>query len=391
MVFLLGITLSCFLFYLGFLLRCGWYFKRIKCHPLSSPTSLLPTVSIVIPARNEAANLETCLRSVLHQNYPDDRWEVILVNDHSTDETAQIARSFQQTHPRLQVFDLPVDSVNAYKKAALSYGIQQAQNEIILQTDADVEMGANWLVSMVQQFNVDTGLVSGPVQLTYQNHWLQRFQALESMGLIGIGAGSIAAGSPNMCNGANLAYRKSVFESVHGYEGVDHIASGDDEFLLHKVHRSPWKLSFAKCPDAIVRTPALTTWPALKAQRLRWVSKARSYQNRWVNLVQMLSYIGFLTFPLLLLSTAYCLLLPIVIGTQCSISFTLYSSLFLLSFLLKLLVDYLFLRQMTRFFNKPKLLRYLLPLQFLYIPYVLWVGVAGNLVRTYQWKDRTVR
>lgn len=374
MTLLLGLTSACFLFYLAFILRCARYFQRIPC-PEEGP-SPVPFVSVIIPARNEAANIEHCLRSVLRQSYPRDCFEVILVNDHSTDDTAKIARSLLPQHPQLQVWDLPDQQINAYKKAALTYGIHRAKGEIIVQTDADCWMGEAWLERMIASFSPQTGLVSGPVRLTYRDNWLEKLQSLELMGLVGIGAGSLAAGAPNMCNGANLAYRKTVFEEVGGFAEVDGVASGDDEFLLHKVHQSPWQLAFTKCPEAIVLTPAQPDWPSLKAQRLRWVSKARSYQNRWVNVVQLLSYLGFWLFPLLL-------------GLSLWQTEALWG--FLLAFGLKLGADYVLMSRMTQFFQQAFLMRYLIPLQGVYIPYVLWIGIAGNLVQRYRWKDRSVR
>ncbi|MEM6344971.1 MAG: glycosyltransferase, partial [Bacteroidota bacterium] len=304
MSLILSLTLLCLFFYLGFVLRAGWHFARIERSVLPIAIGSLPSknfISVVIPARNEAENIASCLSSVLQQDYPPERFDVILINDHSTDETASIARSLQEAYPQLKVYDLPSGQRNAYKKAALSYAIERSQGEIILQTDADCIVPPQWLSTIASFFDEQTMLVSGPVQLTYQNHWLQRLQSLESKGLVVLGAGSLTAGTPNMANGANLAYRKEAFEAVGGFNNVDGVASGDDEFLLHKIHQAfPGKLKFAKAKEAIVKTPAQPNWSALKAQRLRWVSKARAYENRWVNVVQLLSYLGFWSFPLLL-------------------------------------------------------------------------------------------
>lgn len=374
MAILLALTSLCLGYYCLFVLRSAFYWKKLTCS--TEPLSLQPLISVVIPARNEADQIEACLRTVCEQNYPTEAFEVILVNDHSTDATATIARSLQHTYANLKVLNLPAGERNAYKKAALTYGIAQAKGELIFQTDADCLVDKGWLLVMSRQLNAQTGLVAGPVYLTYEKHWLQQLQSLEMMGLIGLAGGNIAGKTPNMCNGANLAYRKAVFEAVGGFEGVDQVASGDDEFLLHKVHQSDWEIEYCVCPEAIVRTPAQTNWSALKAQRLRWVSKARSYQNRWVNVVQAGSYLGFWAFPLWIIATTW---YP-------------YAWVGILSSLLaKCIVDYLLMRPMTEFFRDQRLLRYFPLLQVLYIPYVLWIGLVGNFVRRYQWKDRSVR
>lgn len=375
MSILLLLTLTSLAFYLAFVLRSAWYFSQIERS--ARPQTESPYISIVIPARNEADGIVVCLESVLQQTYPSERFEVLLINDHSTDETASLARSLQGRYPQLSVLDLPSGERNAYKKAALAYAIERSQGEIILQTDADCIVSAQWLATMAHHFDADTMLVSGPVHLTHTSHWLQRLQSLESMGLVVLGAGSLHAGQPNMANGANLAYRKSAFEAVGGFKEVDGVASGDDEFLLHKIHQAfPGQVRFAKSPEAIVRTPAQNSWTALKAQRLRWVSKARAYQNRWVNVVQLLSYLGFWSFPLLLL---YGFWQPLAWG------------IYLLIFCLKTAIDYYLMRQAAAFFSKLPLLRSLFLLELLYTPYVLWIGLAGNMISRYEWKGRSVR
>ncbi|MEZ4773412.1 MAG: glycosyltransferase [Bacteroidia bacterium] len=370
------LTGFCLMIYILFILRNAYAFARIPCPDKLQP-EFQPFVSVVIPARNEAENIAACLHAVLSQDYPTHYFEVILVNDHSTDDTKIIAQEISRKYSNLRILDLSETGINSYKKAALTAGISAAKGEIILQTDADCYMGKTWLASMVACFHPHTGLVSGPVMLTYRPKLLEGFQAMESMGLVTIGAGSMAVGKPNMCNGANLAYRKSVFMEVGGFEGIDGVASGDDELLLQKIHLyKKYEMRFARCKDAIVRTEALATWRDLKAQRLRWVSKARSYKNRSVNTIQLISYLGFLTFPLWGLMCWYDekWLVPLI-GL----------------FLAKLIADYILLYQSAKFFHKLRLLLWVLPMQLAYIPYVLWIGVAGNIVKTYTWKGREVQ
>ena len=369
-----GFFLLCMAGYAAFLFRAAWFFLRIgPCPALSSP----PFVSIIIPARNESLRVEACLRAVLSQDYPQDRFEVILVNDHSTDETGAIARRLAAQSTVLRVLDLQTEQINSYKKAAISAGIIQARGEIILQTDADCVMGPHWLSAMTACFSPGVALVSGPLEIVHTQNLFSRFQSLESMGLVIIGAGSLAAGRPNMCNGANLAYRKKAFEEVGGFSGVDAIASGDDELLLQKLNaRKIYQLRFAKSPEAIVRTQAMETWTAFKNQRLRWVSKARFYPNRWVNLAQAQAYLAFLGIPVL----------AVFAGFDPS-----FLSVLAAGLLLKLVADFSILYQAAGFFHNLRLLHYFLPLQPLYLLYVLWIGIAGNLVSTYTWKGRSVK
>ncbi|RMG72865.1 MAG: glycosyltransferase [Bacteroidetes bacterium] len=365
----------CVWFYAAFISRNAWFFARQGCPPATPPRPR-PLVTVVVPARNEAEHVAQCLTAILAQDYPRDLLEVILVNDHSTDATREIALVRALKDHRLRVLDLPEEVSQAHKKAALTLGIEAAQGEIILQTDADCVMGPHWVSRMVDHFGADTALVSGPVRLRAQPHWLEEIQALESMGLVAIGAGSLAAGAPNMANGANMAYRREAFLAVDGFAGTESVASGDDELLLQKIARLKGrKLRFAKCRDAIVETRALSDWGRLKAQRLRWVSKARAYLNRRVNVVQVIAYLAFLAYPVVLglaiWNPAYWLLLAELL-------------------VLKWVSDLLLMYQAAKFFHTFPLLKRLPLLELLYTPYVLWVGLAGNLVKHYSWKGRTV-
>lgn len=373
MLILISVCVSLILGYAFITLQSSWHFGRLSC---INNTSDYLFVSVIVPARNEADNIEACLHSILAQNYSQDKFELILVNDHSSDSTLEIAQEIASHSSNLRIINLADHYIKGSKKAALKIGIEHSKGEIILQTDADCVAGPNWISAINRQFNKDTGMVAGPVLLSHTKSLLSKFQTLEYIGLAGLTAGSIAANRPNMCNGANLAFRKEAFIKVKGYEGIDHIASGDDELLMQKISMHPqYKIAFAKCKDAIVETPALESWSELKAQRLRWVSKARYYINSRVNALQILFYLAFCTFPLLLFISFFDLRALIAFGGN---------------FLIKLLADTSLLIKGIRFFDKKELIFKLPLLQPVYILYVLWIGIAGNRVNTYNWKGRKV-
>jgi len=332
-------------------------------------------VSVVIPARNEEENLESCLKAFLSQSYPTSLYELIVVNDHSTDKTGDIAQAFAARYPFFHAIHLTGDKQG--KKAALAAGVRKAKGEVVLQTDADCKVGKEWIEAMTQQFKPNTAMVSGPVELTFNKHSLfERLQCYEYMGLSVLGGGSIARNKPNMSNGANLGFRKSVFQEVEGYKGIDGVASGDDELLMQKIDGlGKYDIVYAKCQKAIVQTPALSDWKSFKAQRIRWVSKARYYINKRINITQSISYLAFLGIP-------FCGIL------SCFYPFYLYW--FLLICSIKFLADAYNLYHAGIFFHKLHVLVYLLPLQLAYLFYVLWIGIVGNRVRSYIWKSREV-
>lgn len=366
--------LLCMAFYAVYLWRCAWFFARLSPEA-PVPTESLPLVTVVVPARNEVGNIGPCVRSILRQRYPVDRFELIVVDDQSEDGTAEEARAAAGDHPGFRLLSASGEGAPAYKKAAVAVGIAASRGEWIVTTDADCQVGPGWLEALAACFRENTALVSGPVLLTGKSIF-QEFQSLEFMGLVAVGAGSIAAGNPNMCNGANLAYRKRVFEEVGGFSGIDHIASGDDELLLHKIaSQGKWDISFCKNPQATVRTPALENWSAFAAQRRRWVSKSTQYKQWHITLTLVLAYLAVLGIPVLGVATVFwpeCW--PWLAG--------------LLG--LKLLGEGVILYQAAVFFDKLQLLKWLLPEQAAHVLYVLWVGLAGNR-RTYSWKGRQVQ
>ncbi len=364
-------------YYAGYLFRCEYYFSRLPANlpEFISKEGEAPHVSIVVAARNEEEHIQACLRDLFSQDYPAGTFEVILVNDHSEDRTKELALETGAGQANFRFLDLENKPEVAFKKAAVAYGIEAAQGEIILVTDADCRMGPNWMSVMVSEFSSEVGMVSGPVLLESKTVFGD-LQALEFMGLIAVGAGSIGAGSPNMCNGANLAYRKEAFEEVKGFCGIDQIASGDDELLMHKISDlTDWGIVFAKNPEAVVRTMAHRSWKEFREQRLRWVSKSAQYQNSSITWTLVVFYLAILGLPsLLVLSIFFPEMWPI----------------FWINLGLKVLAEATILHAAAQFFGKLPLMRWLIPEQLLHILYVLWIGIAGNL-QSYTWKGRIIK
>lgn len=347
-------------------------YKKIPA-PNSDPNAL--SYSIIVPARNEAENIEFCLEALLRQDFPADRYEIILVNDHSEDDTVARALKVAGDAPHFKLLHLPEIQGIAYKKAAVAHGISSAKGDVIITTDADCNMGPDWLQAMADRFGPEVGLVSGPVLLESETVF-EHFQALEFMGLIAVGAAAIRAGSPNMCNGANLAYRKAAFDEVGGFKDIDHIASGDDELLMHKIaSETDWTVDFATDRRAVVCTDALPDLAAFRAQRLRWVSKSTQYKRSSITATLVISWLAMAGFPLLLIAGFF---------DACAWYFLLGN------LLLKMAGELPILIKAAGFFNKRHLLKWFVPEQLAHIVYVLWVGLAGNS-RSYTWKGRKVK
>jgi cellulose synthase/poly-beta-1,6-N-acetylglucosamine synthase-like glycosyltransferase len=262
--------------------------------------------SIIIPARNEEKNIALCLDTIFNQDYPSDLYEVIVINDHSTDETENIIRALQEDHPQLRLLNLADHingkQLNAYKKKAIEFAISQSNGNWIVTTDADCTVGEKWL-SMYDAFiqKNDAVFVAAPVMFTNDNSFLTTFQLLDFISLQGITAAAVSAGYHTMCNGANIAYRKDVFYEAGQFKGIDDVASGDDMLLMYKIKQKyPAQIGYLFAREAIVLTEPMKDWKSFLNQRIRWASKTGNYQDKGIFWTLALVYaVNFLLIMLL--------------------------------------------------------------------------------------------
>jgi len=333
--------------------------------------------SVLIAARNEARNLPQLLQDLAAQTLPATRFEVLIADDHSTDATAAlVTAAAQKASFSLRLIRLP--AVQTGKKSALLAALQAAHAPWLVCTDADCRLGPGWLAAYAALLAraPAANFISGPVLLTGPATFLHMLVGLEFAGLVGVGGACLAAQRPTMCNGANLAYRRTAFEAVGGFADNAHVASGDDEFLLHKIHAAfPDSAYFLADAAALVRTAAPATLRTLLRQRVRWASKWRHYQSDDPRRL-----------ALLVLGANVAL----AAGAGAGLAWPALWPWVLAAWSVKLGADAWFLGPVLRFFGRGKWLWGLLPLQVLYAPYALAVGAAGWR-GGYEWKGRAVR
>lgn len=357
------------------------WFLNIKMF-IPSPV-IAPAIhfSIIIPARNEEASIEKCLHSVLNQNYPDHLFEVIIADDYSTDNTASVVASIQQSHINLHLLQiekiLQQNQLNSYKKKALELAIQQAKGEWIVTTDADCIVSEHWLSTLCDFIaRHDSVFVASPVKLINTGSFVSLFQCLDFISLQGITAASVNEGFHTMCNGANLAYKKSVFFEVGGFKGIDHIASGDDMLLMHKVYvRFKKQVHFLFSQQSIVATAPMETWKGFLNQRIRWASKAGKFDDKRIFAVLVFNYFFNLLF----------LLFPIAAIWNNRIVW-----IWLVMLAGKTIIDLRFMIPVTKFFKEEKLLWWFPIMQPLHIAYTIIAGWLGQFGK-YHWKGRVVK
>jgi glycosyltransferase involved in cell wall biosynthesis len=345
-------------------------------------------ISVIIPARNEEENIGPCLRSVLDQAHPKDKFEIIVIDDHSTDQTAAIVRNF--TDERIHLISLAEilkDKVTrAYKKQAITEAIARAAGDIIVTTDADCIAGKNWLSSISNYYTANRpDMITMPVRVRSRNTPLGIFETLDFLSLQGMTGALVSRSNISMANGANLCYTKEIFNRVDGFTGIDHVASGDDMLLAEKIRMAGGKICYLKNENVIIETAGAKNISAFLSQRIRWASKTGGYKDKKIQAVLGLVY--FLNLCLILL------LYKSLTGCSChqirglDISF---GSAFIYLVSGKTIAELFFLWPVAGFFKQRYLLWFFPVAQLPHILYVVFSGFLG-LFGSYEWKGRKVK
>lgn len=345
----------------------GWV--RIRRQTMPVRGSQVPGISVVVAMRNEEGNIQALIQSLNSLAYPREKYEVILVNDHSVDRTRELADGMIRNVKNIRLFDLPPGKEG--KKQALAFAIQETKFDTIATTDADCSFSKNWLQCISFCFeDPGTKMVTGAVKLTSDHSFFYRLQSAEFILLIGSGAAAIGLGHPVMCNGANLAFRKEVFNEVAGYKDNAHIASGDDEFLMRKIFgRYPKGIRFLNLYEGVVSSRPQRTLNDFIHQRIRWAGKWRHNTDLVTQALAVFIFMSHLSFIGLIL-----LNLESPNGTMAPV-------------FVKIFLEGVFFYWIGRFLDRGFDIPAFLVWQFLYPIYVTIIGLS-SLTRGYQWKSR---
>lgn len=340
------------------------------------------SITVIIPVRNEEENIPFLIQSLCEQTYPADLFEVIIVDDHSTDRSWDILQSLTSQPIAIKPMRLadimPTGTITgAYKKLAIDAAIRLSRGELIVTTDADCIFDPHWL-AYIAAFYEATGasFIAAPVKIKRDRRLLSLFQSLDFTILQGITGASVHKRLHTMCNGANLAYQKKVFFEVHGFRDIDNIPSGDDMLLMYKIYKQyPDKVFYLKSRHAIVTTIPTSTWKEFFHQRIRWASKTSYYEERRLFFILVLVYcvnVCFLVLAIASLWDAMWLLWLIIL------------------LIAKTVIEFPFVTAVAGFFGETGVMRYFFFLQPLHILYTIvagWLGKFGS----YEWKGRRIK
>lgn len=367
MLYILIILLSYFLFLL--VLIVGW---SMASRPIKSRSgSFANKLSVIVAMRNEENTVESLLQSLAAQTYAGA--EFILVDDHSADDTLWAIEQFCASNPGFA--PLILQNAGTGKKAAITTGVIHATGDIIVTTDADSMQDKDWLVHIERAFtSPDVKMVAGAVRIGQNGTLLADMQAIEFASLIGSAGATLTLGFPTMCNGANLAYRKSAFGEVGGYQDTMHVTSGDDEALMQKIETQfPRSIRFMSEPLSVVVTRPSVSASVFLQQRLRWAGKWRYSAS-----------------PATKVTALYIIVVQLAL-IAAFIRLVSADSVFIISLLAgRALLEGIFLWRVCSFSGvKWSWISFAL-LQVVYPFYALSVGVASNF-SGYSWKKRRYR
>jgi cellulose synthase/poly-beta-1,6-N-acetylglucosamine synthase-like glycosyltransferase len=373
---MITIALAIIYILLLILYRSGWVLQQTfvpekDCKPVTG-------ISVVIAARNEEQNIAACLQSLSEQNYPAHLFELIVVDDFSTDKTAEIVAATSAPNVRLlRLADYvsTAERIHSYKKKALATGILHSSGELIVTSDADCVAGRDWLGTIAAYYEqYKPAMIVAPVRFKNDFSLVQQFQSLDFMTMQGITVATVRLSLGIMCNGANLAFSRKAYDMVDGYAGVDHLVSGDDYLLQMKIKQQYADgVHYLKSGKAIVDTLPQPDWSAFLQQRIRWASKTGKYKD--IKTTAILLFIYFFNCSLATLfiyswfhNHYFVLLLKILI--------------------VKIIGELLFLYAVSDFFGKKKELLLFPFLQPLHILYIILAGFLSK-VGKFEWKQRS--
>ncbi|HPB25095.1 MAG TPA: glycosyltransferase [Bacteroidales bacterium] len=352
----------------------GWYKNKTSVTFSGSPVT---RVSVIVAFRNEERNMEQLLKSLSGQHFPAGLWEVILVDDHSSDGSRQIAEAFirEKLKDNFRVISL-AEKDGFSKKAALKKGIACSQGVLIITTDADCTFGPDYVRTLVGFYEqCRCRVISAPVVFADDNGLFSAMASLEFLSLVASGAGAMTVGQPFMANGANLCFERSLYDEVQGYAAHQHLVSGDDVFLVLQAKKTVLNRSeicFLKDTKCLVQTMGTSTLKGFFNQRIRWASKSLAYSDFFA------SFTAYIVF---------CFSAVIVAGMsgglwdyRCAVAGA-------LLLLLKVFVDFPLLYSATSFVKRKRLLLVYLPLQIIYPLYITITGILSLFVK-FEWKGR---
>lgn len=365
---LLIILIGLYIMTLGYLSRG---LRPLQYH--KNDNRSLPTVTVIVSARNEAHQLDLFFNCLKQQNYPHELLEFCIVDDRSSDATFARIEAFARACPMVKALRI-TDTVPhlAPKKRAIDLAIRRSRGEILLLTDADTQPGPNWVRRFASHFTDEVAMICGYSPYHPRKNLWQKVLALEYFSHAAVSAAGIGAGMALTCTGSNLAYRRRAYYAIGGFEKIASFISGDDDLLLHEMHRRRiGKILYLPDPAAAAPTQPPASWREFFWQRIRFASKGRHYR------------------PLFTAGLVAIYAMNLMLGSGMLVSLALGKFLWLCAIVglwaTKALAEFLFLRRAAEVFMEQPLLNYFPIASLLHPFYAILFGGLGQFL-SFQWK-----
>ena len=375
-VYILAGICLCYIILLLSLLY-GW--RNLKYNPASVPSSET-AFSIIIPFRNEQVHLPGLFDSLKRLKYPTQKFEILLINDSSEDDSEKMVQEFRKMQPDLSIELLQNrrESISA-KKDAIKVGIEKSRFEYIATTDADCKVPENWLQGFDAQIeSEDSDLIAAPVildQVHPKDPLFRKFDLIDFMSLQATTIGAFGLGRPFICNAANLCFKKKAFQEVGGYKQSSNYAGGDDVFLLQKFKEHERKIDFIRCINMIVTTAAQKDLRSFLQQRLRWAAKSAGYKD---------SFARFAALTVFLMNAA------MIIGLVLCLFDASYLQWLMITFLIKFNLDFMLIYKAAVFFDRKASMRSYAWSSIAYPLFSSGIALTSIFVG-FKWKGRDYR
>ncbi len=360
------------IFYAGLIL----YFYGGLFRFLQTSRESRMTVTVLVPARNEEKTIIECLESLYRQTYPAELFQVLIIDDDSSDRTADLVRQYISDKPQFKLLDHARDNTQpTFKKQALKFALDRVNSDIVMTIDADTRAQPFWIEKMTGLYEENTGLVAGVVTFSpeWENSLFHKIQTLEFAGIVFSGVGAAGQSNPLICNGSNLSYRLKAFREAGGYDTNEFLPSGDDDLLLQNIQkRTGWNIKYSVHPQTINFTRPVDDWYDFINQRSRWASKSLHYPKKWLFAVMATLYIYYLLIIVLI---------PLTV-----LGFFPWQA-YLAGVLLKMLPEAVLIWKALSVLKRRDLMKYFFLAQLFQLTYVSIVGVRGFFHR-FSWKGK---
>ena len=256
----------------------GGYVERRKRIRYGAPSNFFPFISVVVPARNEESNIERCVHAIMRSDYPLDCFELIVVNDRSSDRTGEILAALQTQYPNLISHNTLDDRTNTNlqgKPRAVHQGIMRSRGEFVLMTDADCTVPPTWIAATAHTFqNPHIGLIAS-YTLAKGTRFFDHLQMMEWLVNNTMASAGVGLGHPLGCFGNNLSVRRRVYDELGGYPNI-RFSLTEDLALLQAVSNAKYEVRYICAYETHIDTVPCPDVPTFIKQHHRWVNGGKA-------------------------------------------------------------------------------------------------------------------